>query len=166
VGADDVPDAEFIEIARATSCADFVARHRFLFLWGLGRLFPHTDDKLKTQLEGVLRDPKAQPLELLVHRVRKTTDVDPEMITVGRAPSNDIVIDDSTVSKSHAWFRERGPRLELVDAGSRNGTWVGSLRLPPRGSPVGIPVGQLLRFGLISFRLLDAEGLWRAIKNT
>jgi pSer/pThr/pTyr-binding forkhead associated (FHA) protein len=110
----------------------------------------------------VTRDRTIQPLESLLRAIRKVQPTEPDRITVGRDADNDVVIPDTTVSAHHAWFRERAGRLELVDAGSRNGTWVGALRLPPRG-PVGTPIGQRLRFGELTFRLLDAEGLWRLV---
>jgi hypothetical protein len=159
---DAVDPADFIAIARATTCAEFVERHPFRFLYGLGRL-TQADDPLQRTVMQPVRARTTQPLESLVLAVRRAQPGDSERITVGREASNDIVISDSTISKQHAWFRERAGRLDLADAGSRNGTWVGALRLPPNGSPVGTPTGQQLRFGDLSFRLLDAEGLWRQV---
>lgn len=46
------------------------------------------------------------------------------MITLGRAPNNDIVLPDQRVSKFHAYFRRVGPQWTLNDANSMNGTWV------------------------------------------
>ena len=61
---------------------------------------------------------------LVIAPVRKRLDLFPEMITVGRTGNNDIVIPDATVSKFHAYFRVTDKGLEIVDAGSRNGTKV------------------------------------------
>ncbi len=48
-----------------------------------------------------------------------------ERVHVGRAPDNDVVLSDPTVSATHAWFdRDREGTLRLSDAGSRNGTRV------------------------------------------
>jgi hypothetical protein len=157
-----VQPEDFLASARATACPEFVAEHPFCFLYGLGRL-THGDDPKKTQVQAT-RNRTTQPLESLLRAVRKVLPTEPERISIGREPDNDVVIPDSTVSAHHAWFRERAGRLELFDAGSRNGTWVGALRLPPRGW-VGTPIGQLLRFGELSFRLLDAEGLWRLVHD-
>jgi ABC-type multidrug transport system ATPase subunit/pSer/pThr/pTyr-binding forkhead associated (FHA) protein/ABC-type multidrug transport system permease subunit len=45
-------------------------------------------------------------------------------LKVGRAPDNDIVLDEPNVSRYHALLRS-GPPLSIEDLGSRNGTWLG-----------------------------------------
>ncbi|MFC7344339.1 FHA domain-containing protein [Saccharopolyspora griseoalba] len=50
--------------------------------------------------------------------------LDKDVTTIGRAHSNDIVIDDITVSNWHAQVRARGDRHVLVDGGSLNGTYL------------------------------------------
>jgi ABC-type multidrug transport system ATPase subunit/pSer/pThr/pTyr-binding forkhead associated (FHA) protein/ABC-type multidrug transport system permease subunit len=46
-------------------------------------------------------------------------------LTVGRAPDNDIVLDEPNVSRRHAVIRS-GPPASLEDLGSRNGTRLGA----------------------------------------
>ncbi len=51
-------------------------------------------------------------------------------ISIGRTENNDLAIDDTSVSRFHAYFTgSNATQWTLVDAGSRNGTWVGSHRL-------------------------------------
>ena len=54
-----------------------------------------------------------------------------DRIYVGRAPNNDIVLESPGVSKSHAFFRLGEQGWTLTDAGSSNGTKVGSAALKP-----------------------------------
>lgn len=50
---------------------------------------------------------------------------DERIITIGRAPDNDIILNDSSVSRSHARLSLMpGGRLFLVDCTSANGTWL------------------------------------------
>lgn len=49
--------------------------------------------------------------------------------TIGRAPENALVINDSNVSRVHARFRAQGNRVAVMDAGSRNGVYVNDRRL-------------------------------------
>ena len=49
--------------------------------------------------------------------------LDEDEITVGRDPSADILLDDSTVSRAHAVFRRLNGRYCVIDAGSLNGTY-------------------------------------------
>jgi DNA-binding NtrC family response regulator len=59
----------------------------------------------------------------------QSVEVDQERIRVGTGPLNDLVLEDRTVSRVHAEIElsERGYRLR--DLGSRNGLWVGGLRV-------------------------------------
>ncbi len=45
-------------------------------------------------------------------------------ITVGRAPTSDIVLDEDFVSSTHARFVPRGQFYFVEDLGSTNGTFV------------------------------------------
>ncbi|MBL4850259.1 MAG: FHA domain-containing protein [Planctomycetes bacterium] len=53
------------------------------------------------------------------------------MITLGRAPNNDVVIPDGRISKFHAYFRRVGERWMLTDASSTNGTTIDGIRIAP-----------------------------------
>ncbi|MBS1123130.1 MAG: sigma54 specific transcriptional regulator, Fis family [Deltaproteobacteria bacterium] len=50
-------------------------------------------------------------------------------VTIGRAASSTIVVDDDQVSRHHARIRRRGDIIEIEDINSRNGTWVNGERL-------------------------------------
>jgi len=106
---------------------------------------------------------KAQPLLLLA--VRKVIGTFPNMITLGRTANNDIVVPDVSVSKFHAWFQRSHAKLELGDAGSKNGTRANSVALTPRGALVPVKPGDLLRFGRIEFALVDAGAAWDAVER-
>ena len=54
---------------------------------------------------------------------------DEDEITVGRDPSSDILLDDSTVSRTHAVFRRINGNYSVIDAGSLNGTYVNRQRV-------------------------------------
>ncbi|RBP98036.1 FHA domain-containing protein [Bifidobacterium aemilianum] len=55
--------------------------------------------------------------------------LDEDEVNVGRDPHADILLDDSTVSRSHAIFRRQGEGFEVLDAGSLNGTYVNRQRV-------------------------------------
>jgi len=48
----------------------------------------------------------------------------PRIITVGRSPQNDIVINNNNVSSSHARFKISTNEIILEDVGSTNGTYI------------------------------------------
>jgi pSer/pThr/pTyr-binding forkhead associated (FHA) protein len=50
-------------------------------------------------------------------------------LKIGRAPDNDIVIDDDGVSRVHAELMNQNGSLWLQDAGSRNGVFVNNQRV-------------------------------------
>jgi putative peptide zinc metalloprotease protein len=59
-------------------------------------------------------------------------------ITIGRAPGNQVRLDDPAVSRQHARIRagEDGGAAILEDVGSRYGTWVDDRQVPPAGAPL------------------------------
>ncbi len=69
-----------------------------------------------------------------------------ESWTLGKAPENDLVVDDPFVSSRHLKLTRRGARFQLTDLGSTNGTFVGPLRITDAELPV-----------FTTFRLGDAE---------
>ncbi len=50
--------------------------------------------------------------------------LDQAMTSAGRHPDSDIFLDDVTVSRRHAEFRQEGSEFVVVDVGSLNGTYV------------------------------------------
>jgi ABC transport system ATP-binding/permease protein len=74
-------------------------------------------------------------------------------LTIGRAPDNDIVLDQPNVSRRHAVLRA-GPPASIEDLGSRNGTRLGPE--PVRASALG----QGDEIGIGHYRLtLDRSGV-------
>jgi hypothetical protein len=79
-------------------------------------------------------------------------------ITVGRADSNDVSIDDVSVSRFHAYFQQDSMSGEwkLFDAESRNGTWLGPLKLQGKiGQRLADQVS--LRFGLVQLKFYEPK---------
>lgn len=113
--------------------------------------------------EGPDEETSTGPARLVVLAVRKRQDMFPEMITVGRTGNNDLVIPDATVSKFHAFFKQSGERLDLVDAGSRNGTRVMGRTIAPK-QPVLVTSGARIRFGGVDFVVCSAAEAWDAIR--
>jgi ABC transport system ATP-binding/permease protein len=55
--------------------------------------------------------------------------IDQVVITIGRAPENNVVLNDLLVSRRHAVLRRSDNRWELVDSNSANGTYVNGNRI-------------------------------------
>jgi len=100
---------------------------------------------------------------LFVHPVRKNGTNPFAMITVGRAPNNDIVLPYEEISKFHAFFVNRGRGWLLADAQSRNGTFLRGVRLEPNAA-VAVDIAQSgpIEVGFAGTRMLlvDAGQLW------
>src|SRR5512137_232243 len=65
-------------------------------------------------------------------------------INLGRVPPSDVVLADPQVSRQHARLLFEVDRVSLVDLNSRNGTFVGTAKLPPN-VPRELPFGQAFR---------------------
>jgi two-component system, NtrC family, response regulator AtoC len=66
-------------------------------------------------------------------------------LRIGRAPDVDLVIDDPSISRSHA-ILSIGPPLTITDLGSANGTMVGDRPLAP-SEKVPLSSGDVIRVG-------------------
>jgi pSer/pThr/pTyr-binding forkhead associated (FHA) protein len=74
-------------------------------------------------------------------------------LRIGRAEDNDVRVDDLSVSRQHAELRNTGDGYEIVDLGSRNGTFL-------NGSPVLralVTEQDLVGIGPATFRLVGDE---------
>jgi hypothetical protein len=113
------------------------------------------------------RERKLTPLgePIVVLPVRKIQAAFPSMITLGRTANNDLAVQDVSVSKFHAFFRTQGNMLQLADAGSRNGTFVETQRLTPKGPAVPVAPGMRLQFGEVQMTLIDAAACWERLRK-
>ena len=85
------------------------------------------------------------------------------MITVGRAPNNDIAVEIASVSKFHAYFtyEKNEQRWYLHDAGSANGTWLNGEKLGESQKKVPITDGAAIQLGPDArARFFGAGSLW------
>ena len=57
--------------------------------------------------------------------------LDRSVVRIGRAPSNDFVIKEATISGKHAIIERRDAGHVIMDAGSTNGTRVNGRGLEP-----------------------------------
>ncbi|HEU5425112.1 MAG TPA: FHA domain-containing protein, partial [Nitrolancea sp.] len=71
------------------------------------------------------------------------------MSRIGRAPENDVVINDLLVSRNHAELHREGGQYVLVDLDSANGTYVNGKRITR--APIG--AGDYITIGHYLFRL-------------
>ncbi|MBN1888202.1 MAG: FHA domain-containing protein [Thermoflexales bacterium] len=77
-------------------------------------------------------------------------------INLGRAPDNDVILDDPQVSGHHARLNLTGSTVTLMDLGSLNGISVNGQRIPPRTS-VELNPGDAFQIDEFTFRLRPSE---------
>jgi pSer/pThr/pTyr-binding forkhead associated (FHA) protein len=90
-----------------------------------------------------------EPIVFLVEKAASTQNNPFAMgITMGRVESNDIVLDDGSVSRFHAWLQkdERTQAWSLTDAESKNGTWVDGAQVAPK-TRVALKDGSRIKLG-------------------
>ena len=66
--------------------------------------------------------------------------LDSETVTMGKDPSNDVVLDDPFVSGRHLRLDRRAGRWHVRDLGSTNGTRLNGVRVTEAELPVGVPL--------------------------
>ena len=116
---------------------------------------PTDDDAPRTRLQ-----PRAVRL---VHRLRVTIEAgvgagtaiapdDGAAIAIGTSEDNALVLADPAVSRYHLELRRTASGVALVDLGSRNGTWVGGVRI----ERAIVPAGTRLKLGDTTIVVDDA----------
>ena len=77
-------------------------------------------------------------------------------VRIGQGPQNDVVLDDDTVSTSHALLELSDGAWRLTDLDSRNGTYMEGVRLAAR-VPTPVSANAVLAFGAVTaaFRALE-----------
>ncbi len=75
---------------------------------------------------------------------------------IGRGGQNEIVIDDDSVSSTHARLEFDNGGWRLTDLRSTNGTFVESVRLAPE-VPTPLPYGSSVRFGGVRLHFRPIE---------
>lgn len=73
---------------------------------------------------------------------------------IGRAPASDVVIDDRSVSRTHARLEVSGRRLDVRDLDSTNGTRVNGRRV----NAAPLEVGDQILFGSVEARITRQPG--------
>ena len=76
-------------------------------------------------------------------------EVTQDRVLVGRDPSCDMVIEDKSVSRRHAYFERRGPGWAILDQGSANGTFLNGAQI----TEAELRDGQELRLGMVPLRV-------------
>ncbi|HEY9159183.1 FHA domain-containing protein [Candidatus Binatus sp.] len=79
--------------------------------------------------------------------------LDKQTVAIGSHPSNDVVLDDTTVSRRHATITRKPGRFELADLGSTNGTFVNGGRVR---KPIALKRGDEIKFGSARFAFIAA----------
>jgi pSer/pThr/pTyr-binding forkhead associated (FHA) protein len=80
-------------------------------------------------------------------------------VTLGRDATNDLVVDDATLSRVHLVFgRAAAGGWTVRDAGSRNGTKVDGA--PVRQAAVPVTPGAVIEAGAVRLTFMDAASLY------
>ncbi len=76
-----------------------------------------------------------------------------ERLHIGSADGNDLVLDDDTVSRFHVELVRKNDGIQVLDHGSRNGTFAGALRI----EKALVPVGTRLKVGRTVVEVSDGS---------
>ena len=85
-------------------------------------------------------------------------------VTVGRASTSDIEINDATLSQTHLLLMEAKPGEWTVrDAGSKNGSWVDGIQLQA-GAPLPLSDGARIQAAQVVLTFYAPDGLFKRLQ--
>ncbi len=153
------------------SKADFVREHPRPFLIyasNPARESSPVDAGMMTIDRFVVDGHRATPLrETIVATELVARDPDEKkIVTIGAAATCDIVINDNSLSKQHAWFARAGSDAawQLWDNDSVGGTQVNGQLLKP-GFPCMIQGGDVVTLGYVELTFLLPEAFYSLVKH-
>jgi hypothetical protein len=94
--------------------------------------------------------------------VKKPGAAFPDRITIGRTTNNDIVINEASISRLHAYVRPGNAGWLLADAGSKNGSTLRGAALEPRKEQP-LPSRAQLKLGDVELTFYLAADLYAAL---
>ena len=153
------PLESYRDDARKLAPADFEMRHgdAFLLLSAVQPRKPVDTSSTHLALLGE-EEGNTGALATWVYPLRSAQ----HLITLGRSGESDVVIPDRSVSRRHALIkRSDDGRMQVLDAGSSNGTSVNGRNVLTRGAgpPSPLAPGDTLRLGSLEFTLAHAAAL-------
>jgi hypothetical protein len=129
-----------------------------VLLWEATEALNPADEQWNRTESGISdRAARPRPGEPLIFELKKVAGKKNPFsmgVTLGRVDSNDIVIDDASISRFHAWF-QNDPKAGwlVVDAESKNGSMVNGVKVEPN-KKTPLTDGARLRFGDIDLVFL------------
>lgn len=161
-----IPLAEYVHARDALTLEAFLASQPGAFLLQMndpGGVSPHTaTGGHSTLAPGTLLADDAPPLARFVFEVvkRPGANAQADLVTIGRAETNDVIVSAAQVSKFHASIA-RGPHGSYLLADhSSMGTWIGSERLEP-DERARLVSGETISLGqAVRLKFLDASGMY------
>ena len=112
------------------------------------------DDAPRTRLQ-------SRPVRM-VHRLRVTVEAGPDAgaqlagedgaLAIGSSEDNALVLTDPSVSRYHLELRRTASGIQVLDLGSRNGTWLNNVRI----ERAIVPAGTRLKIGDTTLAVEDA----------
>ncbi|HEY4177819.1 MAG TPA: FHA domain-containing protein [Kofleriaceae bacterium] len=105
----------------------------------------------------------ARVADVLVSPIKAREAGEP-IVTIGTNPSCDVEINDSSVSKQHAWFQKSSEGWQLWDNDSVGGTRVNDAVLKT-GHPHLLASGDVITLGYVELTFLTADAFYSVVKH-
>jgi hypothetical protein len=86
-------------------------------------------------------------------------------VSVGRTRTNDIAINESAISKLHAYIQGEPPNVTITDVGSRNGIMINGQKIAAN-KDAPLKSGDAFALGSVPFVFYDAQAFYAFVKGT
>lgn len=157
------PLSECLDLIQGKTNEDYARENPHAVMIGLGQIAGEMQRNPKQaagtmflNLSGAPEGGASGALVNMVFGVIKTSrDTPDDAVYIGSGPENDLPIQDSSLSKTHARLLSNGSGWSLVDSNSTNGTYVNGMKVEA-GLPQPLKGGDIVTLGRMSFTYYDA----------
>ena len=102
--------------------------------------------------------------ETMMAAALQPTDPSENVVTIGAGPGCDLVVNDNSLSKQHAWFARATDGWQIWDNDSVGGTQVNNELLKP-GFPRTLASGDIVTLGYVDVTFLLPEAFYTLVKH-
>lgn len=154
---------EYIELAKKGSLTEFISKYDCPFLLQITDQELQSNKMNRTIISKIEDFNISKEINDIYPLIKSDKNKFKGLILIGRDTNQDIIIEHSKISKSHAYFKLSKEKNVLRDTGSSNGTFLNKNKLDAL-KDYEVRPNDIVSFANLSFRFIDNVSAYYTFK--